>query len=222
MRWLDVLHIYWLGCLLADYIFVSLVRMTDPYYSLMDMDPALTIHNICGKFFMNTTLDLHYLASKIWNSSYNPRRLPALVLRKTKPRATVLIFATGRAMVIGAETMEKMEEVCIKVAREIGAVLNIKKLRAEEVMVTNIVGMGQLSIFSLTQTSRLTSIAFVRTVGRLNWRTCRQSFTVWSSHWRRWWCTGRESWCSGVPRASMTWRRPSWSCGRRCRPMRWL
>ena len=33
----------------------------------------------------------------------------------------------------------------MKVAREIGALMNIKKLRAEEVMVTNIVGMGQLS-----------------------------------------------------------------------------
>ena len=82
--------------------------MTDPYRSLMEMDPALTIHNICGKFFMNATLDLHFLAGKIWNSSYNPRRLPALILRKTKPRATVLIFATARALVIGAETMERL------------------------------------------------------------------------------------------------------------------
>ena len=82
--------------------------MTDPYRSLTETDPALSIHNICGKFCMNATLDLHFLAAKIWNSSYNPRRLPALILRKTKPRATVLIFATGKAMVIGAETMERL------------------------------------------------------------------------------------------------------------------
>lgn len=79
--------------------------MTDPYSSLTNISPALTIHNICGKFYLNCLLDLHYLASKIWNSSYNPRRMPALILRKTKPRATVLVFRTGCALVIGAETM---------------------------------------------------------------------------------------------------------------------
>lgn len=155
--------------------------MTDPYRSLTELDPALSIHNICGKFCMNATLDLHFLAAKIWNSSYNPRRIPALILRKTKPRATVLIFATGKAMVIGAETMEQLEEVAMKVAREIGAMMNIKKLRAEEVMVTNIVGMGQLSTPPLMQTSGSTSIVSARTVARSSWITCRPSFTAWSS-----------------------------------------
>jgi transcription initiation factor TFIID TATA-box-binding protein len=54
---------------------------------------------------MNASLDLNYLASKIWNSAYNPRRLPALIIRKTKPGATVLVYGTGSAMVIGAESM---------------------------------------------------------------------------------------------------------------------
>lgn len=79
--------------------------MTDPYSSLSSLSPAITIDNICGKFRMNTSLDLNYLASKIWNSAYNPRRLPALIIRKTKPRATVLVYGTGSAMVIGAESM---------------------------------------------------------------------------------------------------------------------
>jgi hypothetical protein len=42
-----------------------------------------------------------------------------------------------------------MEEVCIKVAKEISVVLNMK-MKAESIMVTNIVGMGQLSTPLLT------------------------------------------------------------------------
>jgi hypothetical protein len=44
----------------------------------------------------------------------------------------------------------------MKVAREIGAVLNIKKLKAESIMVTNIVGKGQLGTLFSMQTSRST------------------------------------------------------------------
>jgi transcription initiation factor TFIID TATA-box-binding protein len=79
--------------------------MTDPSSSLHSLSPGNTIDNICGKFKMNTSLDLHYLASKIWNSAYNPRRLPALIIRKSKPRGTVLVYGSGSAMVIGAESM---------------------------------------------------------------------------------------------------------------------
>jgi hypothetical protein len=53
----------------------------------------------------------------------------------------------------------------MKVTREIGALMNIKKLRAEEVMVTNIVGMGQLSNSPFMQTSGSTSIDSARIVG---------------------------------------------------------
>ena len=159
--------------------------MTDPYSSLTNLGPELNIHNICGKFLMNSTLDLHYLAAKIWNSSYNPRRMPALILRKTRPRATVLIFRTGSALVIGAETMERLEEVSMKVAREVGAVLNLKKLRAESIVVTNIVGMGQLGTSSPTQISRSTSAGSARIAAPSSLTTCPPSSSASRSRSRR-------------------------------------
>lgn len=117
--------------------------MTDPFSSLDNIAANLTIYNVCGRFSMTTSfIDLQALSIKLWNASYNPRRLPAIVLRKTKPKATVLIFSTGRALVIGVESLEKLEEVSRKVAKEVGALLGIKKLRAEGLTVTNIMGVG--------------------------------------------------------------------------------
>jgi transcription initiation factor TFIID TATA-box-binding protein len=119
--------------------------MTDPYSSLCDISPEITVHNICGRFSLSVySIDLQYLASKIWNASYNPRRLPAIVMRKTKPRATILLFSSGRVLVIGAESMEKLEEISRKVAREVAAILSIKKLHAEGLAVTNIMAVGTL------------------------------------------------------------------------------
>jgi TATA-box binding protein (TBP) (component of TFIID and TFIIIB) len=76
------------------------------------------LRNICGRFSLNTEhIDLLGLSSKISNASYNRKRLPAIVIRKTKPKGTILIFSNGKGMVIGLERIEHFELVCKRMAK---------------------------------------------------------------------------------------------------------
>ena len=45
--------------------------------------------------------NLKIIASKIESSRYNPRRFPAVILRRTKPKGTVLFFKTGKTIIVG-------------------------------------------------------------------------------------------------------------------------
>lgn len=47
-------------------------------------------------------LNLKYIAEKVEGSRYNRKRFPAVIMRKTKPRSTVLCFKSGRMIVIGS------------------------------------------------------------------------------------------------------------------------
>jgi TATA-box binding protein (TBP) (component of TFIID and TFIIIB) len=68
----------------------------------MDIHKAVTIYNMCGVFSASvSTIDLSLLAVKMSNSSYNAKKIPALVIRKTNPKATILLFRTGKAIILG-------------------------------------------------------------------------------------------------------------------------
>ena len=49
-------------------------------------------------------LNLKYIAEKVEGSRFNRKRFPAVIMRKTKPRCTVLCFKSGRMIVIGSES----------------------------------------------------------------------------------------------------------------------
>jgi TATA-box binding protein (TBP) (component of TFIID and TFIIIB) len=74
--------------------------------------------------------------------------LPAIILRKTKPRATILLFRTGRALVIGLKNIESLEQISKKVAREISTILSLRKIEVVDFDVTNIMGVGALGMFN--------------------------------------------------------------------------
>lgn len=49
-------------------------------------------------------LNLKLIASKVEGSRYNRKRFPAVILRKTKPKSTILIFKSGKMIIIGSES----------------------------------------------------------------------------------------------------------------------
>jgi transcription initiation factor TFIID TATA-box-binding protein len=49
-------------------------------------------------------LDLKAIAEKVEGSRYNKKRFPAVILRKIKPKSTMLIFKSGRMIIIGSES----------------------------------------------------------------------------------------------------------------------
>ncbi|MHA1490700.1 MAG: TATA-box-binding protein [Promethearchaeota archaeon] len=89
-------------------------------------------------------IDLNQIAQKHSEVEYNPERFPGLVMRIEKPRATILIFSTGKMVVTGLRKASEAGKVVDKVVK------NIKKadIKVSNPVITiqNIVASGDLHI----------------------------------------------------------------------------
>ncbi|MFX1275100.1 MAG: TATA-box-binding protein [Promethearchaeota archaeon] len=87
-------------------------------------------------------MDLNIIARKHSDAEYNPERFPGLVMRINDPKATFLIFSTGKMVVTG---LRKAEEAARGVDK---AIKNIKKAGIKvanpDITIQNIVASGDL------------------------------------------------------------------------------
>lgn len=102
------------------------------------------IENVVATVCVEITekIDLNQIARKHADVEYNPERFPGLVMRIEKPRATILIFSTGKMVVTGLRQASEAERVVDKVVK------NIRKagikLSNPEITIQNIVASGDL------------------------------------------------------------------------------
>ena len=102
------------------------------------------IENVVAKVVVEITekIDLNIIARKHPEVEYNPERFPGLVMRIEKPRATILIFSTGKMVVTGlrkAAEAPKVVEKVVKNIRKAGI-----KVSNPEITIQNIVASGDL------------------------------------------------------------------------------
>jgi transcription initiation factor TFIID TATA-box-binding protein len=87
-------------------------------------------------------IDLNIIARKYADVEYNPERFPGLVMRIQKPKATILVFSTGKMVVTGMRRADEAEEVVEKVIKR------VKKAKIEvqnpRIVIQNIVASGDL------------------------------------------------------------------------------
>ena len=102
------------------------------------------IENVVATVVVEITekIDLNQIARRHAEVEYNPERFPGLVMRIEKPRATILIFSTGKMVVTGLRQASEAERVVDKVVK------NIRKagirLSNPEITIQNIVASGDL------------------------------------------------------------------------------
>jgi transcription initiation factor TFIID TATA-box-binding protein len=79
------------------------------------------IENVVATVTVEITekIDLNQIARKHAEVEYNPERFPGLVMRIEKPRATILIFSTGKMVVTGLRKASEAERVVDKVVKNI-------------------------------------------------------------------------------------------------------
>ncbi len=102
------------------------------------------IENVVATVIVEITekIDLKQIARKHADVEYNPERFPGLVMRIEKPRATILIFSTGKMVVTGlrkAADAPRVVEKVIKNIRKAGI-----KVSNPEITIQNIVASGDL------------------------------------------------------------------------------
>jgi transcription initiation factor TFIID TATA-box-binding protein len=79
------------------------------------------IENVVATVVVEITqkIDLNQIARKHADVEYNPERFPGLVMRIEKPRATILIFSTGKMVVTGLRKAREAPRVVEKVVKNI-------------------------------------------------------------------------------------------------------
>ena len=102
------------------------------------------IENVVATVVVEITekIDLNIIARKHADVEYNPERFPGLVMRILKPKATILIFSTGKMVVTGLRKASEAGRVVEKVVKNIGKA-GIK-VSNPEITIQNIVASGDL------------------------------------------------------------------------------
>lgn len=85
----------------------------------------LTIVNTTFTCKVSEPLDLPSLAEVLWDSEYNPRKFPSIVMRLRKPKATVLISKNGHIVVVGCKSELEARKTSIKVLNRINKQLKL-------------------------------------------------------------------------------------------------
>ena len=107
-------------------------------------EPEYKIENVVATVTVaiKEKIKLTQIARKYTDVEYNPERFPGLVMRIDKPKATILIFSTGKMVVTGMRKASEAEAVVDKTIKR------IKKagieLKNPEIVIQNIVASGDL------------------------------------------------------------------------------
>lgn len=105
------------------------------------------VQNVVSFAKMNTdneTLDLKLIAEKAEGCRYNKKRFPAVIMRKTKPKSTILVFKSGRMIIIGSESEADAEKAARAAIRDVAKALSLKLKMEGNFKVTNIVANADL------------------------------------------------------------------------------
>jgi transcription initiation factor TFIID TATA-box-binding protein len=115
---------------------------------VVDIKPDWKIENVVATVSIEldppgVKIDLNQIARKYTDCEYNPERFPGLVMRVTDPKATILIFSTGKMVVTGLRQAAEAETVVNNVINKMKkAKVNISS--EPVITIQNIVASGDL------------------------------------------------------------------------------
>jgi transcription initiation factor TFIID TATA-box-binding protein len=107
-------------------------------------DFTFKIENVVATVITEITekMDLNIIARKFSDVEYNPERFPGLVMRIIEPKATILVFSTGKMVVTGMRDEAEAEPVVKEAVKRItkcGV-----KISNPRIIIQNIVASGDL------------------------------------------------------------------------------
>ncbi len=105
------------------------------------------IENVVATVIMEITekIDLTKILSKYEDVEYNPERFPGLIMRINEPKATFLIFTTGKMVITGLRRADDASLAVKKVVKYIKkAGINVSN---PEITIQNIVASGDLHTY---------------------------------------------------------------------------
>jgi transcription initiation factor TFIID TATA-box-binding protein len=103
----------------------------------------MSLSNVVATVNLLCRLDLKMIALKVRNVEYNPKRFSACVIRIRKPKATGLVFASGKMVVTGASDEKEARNAGKKFSRIISKVhqdCKFKEFKVQKIVASCDVG----------------------------------------------------------------------------------
>ena len=105
--------------------------------------PTYKIENVVASVEVTAKIDLNLLARKQNDAEYNPEQFPGLMLRIKNPKATILVFSSGKMVITGLRRETEAEAAVEKVISKIRRA-GIKVTGKAKITIQNIVASGDL------------------------------------------------------------------------------
>ncbi|MEM0355858.1 MAG: TATA-box-binding protein [Desulfurococcaceae archaeon] len=105
--------------------------------------PSHRIENIVATVILEQPLNTELIMDKLRDLIYQPDKFPGLVFRIEKPKATALIFRSGKMVVTGTKSMNMLIEVVKKIVKYLNRA-GIDIVSKPRTQVQNIVASGDI------------------------------------------------------------------------------
>ena len=109
----------------------------------MSPRPTFKIENVVASVEVTAKIDLNLLARKQKDAVYNPEQFPGLMLRIKNPKATILVFSTGKMVITGLRSETEAEAAVEKAVGKIRRA-GITVAGKPKITVQNVVASGDL------------------------------------------------------------------------------
>ncbi|HYM39216.1 MAG TPA: TATA-box-binding protein [Thermoplasmata archaeon] len=101
------------------------------------------IENVVASTSLGEALDLPAIARALGEAKYEPEHFPGLIYRLRDPKATILLFRTGKVICTGAKSLEQVKRVIDLVAKRIETI-GIPVTKNPNIEVQNLVATSDL------------------------------------------------------------------------------
>lgn len=123
----------------------ALPVVSAPKSSLSDEKPNTKIVNIVISTSLEHKIPLERLIMDLPNTEYNPEQFPGLIMKIREPRASFLIFSSGKIVCTGTKSLEEVELAIarlIEYMKKVDIHIKIKpKVRVENVVASSDINM---------------------------------------------------------------------------------
>ena len=106
--------------------------------------PYLTNVIGVGQLLNSDNLKLQEIAEKVQGSRFNSRKFPGLIIRKTKPKGTVLLFSSNKFIIVGSENQSDCQAISQRIAKDIRKVLSMPQIKLKCFKISNLVASANL------------------------------------------------------------------------------
>ena len=99
--------------------------------------PTPVIQNIVSTVDLGCPINLKEIALQAQNTQYIPNKFSGLIMRIKEPKATALIFSTGKMVCLGAKTEEESKNACRKfgkILKNLNYPIFLKKFKIENIV----------------------------------------------------------------------------------------